>query len=181
LDASAERRALYKGRTVLELGAGLGLVGMYMSKTGAARTLLTDLHEQLPLLKVNLEANFKKQCPNQNTSAPSTTPWIAGSDPNGPIINIRELDWGEEGVRKSQALDEKEGSNGPTWDLIVASDVVYDECCVECLALAVTALLRGSPTRSAQALFALPDRCEFDPEGEVPDYQRVFDIIHENG
>ena len=49
---------LYFGRAVLELGAGLGLVGLALDKMGAARVLLTDLPRQLPLLQHNRLANL---------------------------------------------------------------------------------------------------------------------------
>jgi predicted nicotinamide N-methyase len=174
LDAKAERRKIYQGKRVIELGAGLGLVGMYMAKTGARQTLLTDVEEQQPLIRLNLDANFTSK--TQGT-------WLVHSDnPTGPTISMHELAWGVEGVLKVDAhkggrRGENEGQSEVNWELIVAADVVYDECCVDCLAATVVALLRDSPTHRIQALFALPDRCEFDPEGTIPDYQRVWDIV----
>lgn len=45
------------GRSVLELGAGCGAVGMYLAKRGCCPVVLTDVYRALPLLKRNVKAN----------------------------------------------------------------------------------------------------------------------------
>ena len=57
LTSSEDRRQLYLKRSVLELGAGLGMVGMALSISGAQRVLLTDLPQQQPLLQLNITQN----------------------------------------------------------------------------------------------------------------------------
>lgn len=47
-----------KGKNIIELGSGTGLVGIVCSKIGANVTL-TDMKESLPLLQENVELNFK--------------------------------------------------------------------------------------------------------------------------
>ena len=49
-----------QGKRVLELGAGLGAVGMALAKKGA-RVVLTDKAESMVLLKRNVEENFGKE------------------------------------------------------------------------------------------------------------------------
>lgn len=45
--------------TVVELGAGIGLVGMVMCKRGKGRVYLTDQEYCLPLMEENVKVNFK--------------------------------------------------------------------------------------------------------------------------
>ncbi|GLD92220.1 hypothetical protein PINS_up000753 [Pythium insidiosum] len=49
---------LLQGRHVIELGSGLGLVGIYCAMLGAHVTL-TDMEEVIPLLDYNIRLNFK--------------------------------------------------------------------------------------------------------------------------
>ena len=46
-----------RGRSVVELGAGAGLAGLACAVNGAARVVLTDLAENLPLLQMNAARN----------------------------------------------------------------------------------------------------------------------------
>ena len=52
-----KRRDLFVNKRVCELGAGCGLVSSVLVKAGAARVVATDLPENLPLLRENLEKN----------------------------------------------------------------------------------------------------------------------------
>jgi len=47
----------FMGRTVLELGAGTGLVGIVASVLGAGRVVLTDLPYTLDNTRANVELN----------------------------------------------------------------------------------------------------------------------------
>ena len=42
---------------ILEIGAGVGLTGIKMSKSWGSHVILTDLPEALPLLQSNIDAN----------------------------------------------------------------------------------------------------------------------------
>ena len=54
---------LFAGKNVLEIGAGIGFVGISLRKLGALRVVLTDLKQQLPLLRKNIAANFEVLTP----------------------------------------------------------------------------------------------------------------------
>ncbi|KAL3662059.1 hypothetical protein V7S43_012864 [Phytophthora oleae] len=98
----AERRELLEGKQVVELGSGLGLVGIFCSLLGA-RVTLTDMEEVIPLLDYNIRLNF----PEDGSSVKGVA---------APVLPIARAHlWGEP-LRDlpSQA------------DVLVLSDVVYD-------------------------------------------------------
>lgn len=72
-DYLAEHPELCRGARALELGAGIGVVGLTVAFFGGEVTL-TDLERQLPLLRRNAEAN-------------------------GLRTTVRELDWSDERQR----------------------------------------------------------------------------------
>lgn len=89
------------GRRVLELGAGTGLVGMYLARRGA-EVLLTDLPVMQPVLERNVRHNFVvPDRPPQTAVYSWGTPLAAGS----PL--------------------------GGRWDVVVAADCVYIEAAFE--------------------------------------------------
>lgn len=88
---------LVAGRTVLELGAGVGLCGLLAAALGAARVQFTDVASLLPALRVNIDANVSS-CPDVSCSA---------------------LDWDDEACASEPLLAGQA-------DLLLGSDVLYD-------------------------------------------------------
>lgn len=158
--ADPERMSTYiKDKRVLELGAGLGLVGTALAKLGARHVTLTDLPQQLTLLRQNLEANF-------------------GAAADGKLadgrVAIAALPWGT--TRFTGAC----GDRGV--DLIVATDVCYDADLIRPLAKTLAALLRAH--KGASALLAVPHRSEFEPpvlapgsEERLPDWELLMQLL----
>jgi len=93
-----DRPELCKGQACLELGAGLGAVGMTIAKNGASRVVLTDQKRQVPLLQRNVEENF----------------------PGEDRVHAQELDWTIPEQRVGL------GPWNRTLSLIVGSDIAYD-------------------------------------------------------
>ena len=157
LSHTSERRAMVEGRSCLELGAGLGLTGIGLIKAfGARKVHLTDLPKQLPLLRRNVAANHES------------------GDPQTPSVSA--LVWG---TVPAVVGDE-------TWDVLVGTDLTYDDEHVEPLAATIHGLLSRRPL--TRGLFALPLRCEFEPRycragtGEVlPDLMMLVDLLVERG
>ena len=90
--------SLVKGKRCVELGAGVGLVGMVAAALGAD-VVMTDLEAGLPLLEVN--------------AARSTAAAVGGS------IKVAELFWGNE-----QHID---ALGRHTFDVVLATDVIYHQ------------------------------------------------------
>lgn len=115
----ADRRALFEGCSVLELGAGLGLLGLGMAKLGARQVMLTDVPAQMPLLLCNAQANSE--------------------GPHERRVKTCALEWG----KLPTAL------GAQNWDLVVGADLVYDEDAMPSLAWTLAALLRGKANSRA--------------------------------
>ncbi|KAF3325121.1 protein N-lysine methyltransferase METTL21A-like protein [Carex littledalei] len=56
-EALVANRVTIYGSTVLELGAGTGLPGLFTAAKGASRVILTDVGSLVPSLCANMEAN----------------------------------------------------------------------------------------------------------------------------
>lgn len=86
--------------SVLELGAGCGLVGIYLNKLGAKKVIVTDKNCCIPTLLRNIELN--KTSENKHTG----------------LITAMEYSWGND----TSVLTK----NG-LFDIVVAAEVLYSE------------------------------------------------------
>uniref|UniRef100_A0A7S1N0Y0 Calmodulin-lysine N-methyltransferase n=1 Tax=Eutreptiella gymnastica TaxID=73025 RepID=A0A7S1N0Y0_9EUGL len=120
----------FRGRRVLELGAGLGAVGMALGKLGAT-VVCTDKAESLDLMRRNVEENF-------------------GASDGSNHVQVECLKWGTDKEKWPAACQ------GP-FDLVVGSDVVYGPK-RNYVALAQTLLEVTDP--ATEIIFAIPDRQE---------------------
>ena len=82
--ALARDPAIVRGKTVLELGAGVGLCGIAAAALGAQRVVLTDREPLLKLLRESVGAN------EPDTAA---------------RCEVAALEWGEVGARSAPAVD----------------------------------------------------------------------------
>mmetsp|Transcript_32158 Transcript_32158/g.76454 ORF Transcript_32158/g.76454 Transcript_32158/m.76454 type:complete len:401 (+) Transcript_32158:54-1256(+) len=101
------RRAV-KGKTVIELGAGVGLAGLSAALLQPKSVSMTDTAEMLPLMRRNVEKNLGREAPAGTAGVPRV-----GADV--PVPECVELDWRDAGAR---------GRLG-TFDFVIAADCVY--------------------------------------------------------
>lgn len=94
----------FRGKTVLELGAGAGIPGLTAALLGASRVILTDVEPLLPGLRRNVEANGL-----------------------GDVVDVSRLMWG------SDELPSQLSELGRV-DLVVVSDVFFDTSEIAALA-----------------------------------------------
>ncbi|XP_023279481.1 EEF1A lysine methyltransferase 3 [Seriola lalandi dorsalis] len=90
-----EQSVELRGKRIIELGAGTGVVGILAARLGAAVTL-TDLPLALPQLQANVSANM----PSSGWPSPPPT--------------VLPLSWGED--HKNFPTD---------WDLVLCADIIY--------------------------------------------------------
>ncbi|KAG2521520.1 hypothetical protein JM16_003543 [Phytophthora kernoviae] len=103
------RRELLAGKQVIELGSGLGLVGIFCAMLGAHVTL-TDMEEVIPLLAYNIALNF----PGLEQDGASTSQSFAKGD--AVVLPVAKAHpWGEPPRDLPSHAD-----------VLVLSDVVYD-------------------------------------------------------
>ena len=93
---------------VLELGAGVGLVGVYLSLLGCKKVILTDLPEALEILRMNISRNNAG-----DTASAMPLSWGNAQETESVLSILLDL----------AVVDEKDG----TPPLIVAADCVYWE------------------------------------------------------
>ena len=130
------------GRSVLELGSGLGIIGVSLALLGAEQVLCTDLPQQQALLCRNIDAN---------------TEALSGGGGGAAASRVRACSfaWG--------TPDAADVFVRP-WDLILGCDVCYDEVVVADLASTLATLLLAEPGEGcarSEALIVAPSRTDF--------------------
>lgn len=103
---------------ILELGSGTGLVGIAAAAILGARATLTDLPHVLPNLRSNADANAAL---------------IAA---RGGSVDVRRLTWGDE-------EDHSSLSSSTTFDVVMASDVVYYAHLIDPLLQTLSCFVKG--------------------------------------
>ncbi|NWR44124.1 EF2KT methyltransferase, partial [Regulus satrapa] len=112
---------LFRARTILELGSGVGFTGIAICKTCQPRSFIfSDCH---PLVLSQLGENIRLN----GLSPQPAVPWSSqtelqaqeeeGDNCQTPKVRVAELDWG--------AVTEKQ-LQGLRADVVLAADVVYD-------------------------------------------------------
>lgn len=114
-ETDAAARLSLHGANVLELGAGLGVVGMATAVLGAARVCMTDRLILNNLKACDLQLVALKQSIDKNIAA------ITSAN-NGcqPKLSVAELEFGNRD-HMMQVLD----SHGP-FDVIIGTDITYN-------------------------------------------------------
>lgn len=126
-----ENSSLLVGKSVLELGAGTGLIGLVCACAGARSVVISDIREGLPMCQSNVAAN-------------------CAVTPTECTVAVEELFWGND-----DHLANILTTTGPI-DVIVASDVVYHQSEEALVSLAKTII--SASNRDTIVLIAYEDR-----------------------
>ncbi|NWZ06358.1 EF2KT methyltransferase, partial [Agelaius phoeniceus] len=113
--------SLFRGRTILELGSGIGFTGIAICKSCQPRTFIfSDCHPRvLQQLGENLQLNGLTPEPDVTWSTQTESQGQEGEGQScqTPKVMVAELDWGS--VTEKQLLALRA-------DVVIAADVVYD-------------------------------------------------------
>jgi predicted nicotinamide N-methyase len=163
-----EIRGELEGRTVLELGAGLGLPGMLASSLGAEQVVLTDYHPRLLKHLVSAANEHTAQQHNPKEIQVASLDWLTATGWDGApdLSRYGGRDAAAETVGADAATnagassmatadDENETvrSLDPSakFDILLGIDVVYEPELVRCLPKVVKQHLRARLTPAAAA------------------------------
>ena len=137
-----------RGKRVVELGAGAGLLGMSAAKLGAENVLLTDHPSAMPLLRRNVARNFPEN--------PDDT-----DDTDTARVSCLPLDWLDANhLSAVLGTAKEEGSKVRRFDVALAADVVFAKHLVSpMLACVAAAMSRARDPRRATAYVCLQERC----------------------
>ena len=129
-----------KDKTVLELGAGVGLVGFAAAKLGAKEVVLSDF--EAPLLQALTESV------ERNGSEKTT--------------KVRWLDWRADGASNTEKTEQPDAflalEKEDTYDIILGSDCLYESHHATLLPKVINKRLSSSPNARCRLLGAVRNR-----------------------
>ena len=137
-------RSLVAGRSVLELGAGTGAVGLAAAACGAARVVLSDADSV-----VTIKSGHGLWEERTRLASLAANVALNNEAIDGAVVGVEALRWGEQAHLAALAAVQPGG-----FDTIVASDVLYSPREYDALAATVHALASAD----ALVLLAYPIR-----------------------
>lgn len=162
-----QRRALVAGRTVLELGAGTGAVGLAAAACGAARVVLSDA-DSVVTIRSGGEWEERTRLASLADNVTLNQEAICGA-----AVSVEPLRWGE-GAHLAQLT----AAQPAGFETLIASDVLYAPREYDALAATVHALA----AKDALVLIAFPVRHGDEPsfvERLAPAFERVSEYTVE--
>ena len=112
--------SLCKNKTLIDLGSGTGIVGIVAGWVGKSRTVWLTDHESLRTLN---EENMESVGNIFRTHFSSTTTTTTTTNTDAPFIKFEHYWWGPNPLPATI----KTNNDNPHFDIIVASDDLYDD------------------------------------------------------
>ncbi|KAL7704010.1 Lysine methyltransferase/GDP dissociation inhibitor [Lotmaria passim] len=161
-----ERLIDVRGKTVIELGAGLGVPTLAAFKNGAQLSVVTDYPDDdlLDIIKLNVEANCVAGDVDADVKAEKEEEVKARFARDGRVPTAEELRaatltrcvvepllWGKkEHIEK--VMEYTTGGTG--YDIVILSDILFNHVCNDDLADTLATLLAKSPQAAGYCVFS---------------------------
>ena len=170
--------------TVLELGAGCGLVSLWMARHLPGRVVATDLERQLPFLRDNIARNAH--------AGAASLPTVAGldwTDLRGALdaaaaaaATSTSSPLAREAARRAFQQEHMGVSAAEDFALVVACDVLYDRALAADFFEAVRAFSRPPPGRTSLLIAQkMRNHASAGGAGDAPAGPPAFDVAQVAG
>lgn len=139
----------FRGKTVIELGAGLGVPSIIAHRCGAQVVVATDYPDEslLSVLRANVLENVAP--PPQESVAGESDLTTPASRAPAAHVHIEPLKWGD----RDHIRHCLEHLGGGGYDVVILSDLVFNHVCHHELLMTVAQLLAKSPNARGLVTF----------------------------
>jgi predicted RNA methylase len=175
VDFLVDQKAHFRTRSIVELGCGVGLVGVVVNLLNHRGAYITDINENiLSLAHENLSLNASA---------------VTSAKKSGGAVSCRVLDWASEALLTPSVLSDPEGSwtdwtredielLNSTRTLFVAADCVYDDDLTKLLFLTASKLMKPRD----RMVIAIEKRyvSSFESGGDIDAYGYAVFLRHLN-
>lgn len=137
----------FKGKRVIELGAGVGYVGARVAAELGAHVTCTEHPEEVATLTHHVDKHMKESGAKKEGDV-----WVR---PEGGSVTSANLLWGEEGwdPEESPVARAPDGS----YDAVISCELYYDDDCHDALVWSIGRLLEQNPRAEVWSLFIQRD------------------------
>lgn len=137
---------LVRGRRVLDLGCGAGVAGIAAALAGAAEVVLADRDPAAAeCAALSARASLLLRDERERSAGADASSFSSSSSPSQRrtcVVSSRVVDWDQAAAEAAQSRDSSSPSDDGRFDVVLASDVLYDSGAAAPLSAALRALVK---------------------------------------